>query len=333
MLWRRAALRNGNPAALQRRLSRGFDWRTRPGLSCSAGDENPRLMTFSARLRLLPAALCALLALPASAEPGGGTFAAYYRQLEHTLVSRGALRTDRGSRASDAASLVRDFVDVALTSEYAGGSLTAGAGQRAAKPLLRWEDTVRMQVLFGVSVPPDRREADRRAIRTYAGKLSRVTGHRITPAGRDANFHVLVVSEAERRSLSSQLPKLIPGISPWMVRTISRMGRNHICMVVAEPHADRRRGYARAVAIVRAESSGRLRQSCIEEELAQGMGLPNDCPMAVPSIFNDDQQYALLTRRDELLLGMLYDPSLASGMTRAEAMPRITRVARRLATR
>jgi len=333
MLWRRATLRNGNPAALQRPISQAFDWRPWPGLSWSRSDGNLRLMIFSARVWLLPGALCALLALPASAGPAAETFAAYYRQLEHTLVSQGALRTDRGSPASDAASLVRDFVDVALTSEYAGGSLTAGAGQREAKPLLRWEDTVRMQVLFGVSVPPARREADRRAIRAYADKLARVTGHRITPAGRDANFHVLVVSEAERRSLSSQLPKLIPGISPWMVRTISRMGRNHICMVVAEPHADRRRGYARAVAIVRAESSGRLRQSCIEEELAQGMGLPNDCPMAVPSIFNDDQQYALLTRRDELLLSMLYDASLASGMTRAEAMPRITRLARRLATR
>lgn len=84
---------------------------------------------------------------------------------------------------------------------------------------------------------------------------------------------------------------------------------------------------------MRAESSGRLRQACIEEELAQGLGLPNDCPTAVPSIFNDDQQYALLTRRDELLLKMLYDPALASGMTRAQAMPRITELARRLATR
>jgi hypothetical protein len=113
-----------------------------------------------------------------------------------------------------------------------------------------------------------------------------------------------------------------------MVRTISRMKPNHLCMVVAEPHADPRRGYARAVAIVRAEHSDRMRTACIEEELAQAMGLPNDCDEANPSIFNDNQEYALLTRRDEILLGMLYSPSLASGMTTADARPVVTRMAR-----
>jgi hypothetical protein len=113
-----------------------------------------------------------------------------------------------------------------------------------------------------------------------------------------------------------------------MVRTISRMKPNHLCMVVAEPHADPRRGYARAVAIVRAEHSDLMRTACIEEELAQAMGLPNDCDQATPSIFNDNQEYALLTRRDEILLRMLYSSSLASGMTAAEARPVVTRMAR-----
>jgi hypothetical protein len=70
-----------------------------------------------------------------------------------------------------------------------------------------------------------------------------------------------------------------------------------------------------------------MRTACIEEELAQAMGLPNDCDEAEHSIFNDDQEYALLTRRDEILLGMLYHPSLASGMTAAEVRPRITPLA------
>ena len=42
---------------------------------------------------------------------------------------------------------------------------------------------------------------------------------------------------------------------------------------------------------------------------------------ARPSIFNDDDEFALLTRHDELLLEMLYDPRLRPGMTAAEAMP------------
>jgi hypothetical protein len=74
-----------------------------------------------------------------------------------------------------------------------------------------------------------------------------------------------------------------------------------------------------------------MRASCIEEELAQAMGLPNDCDEANPSIFNDDQEYALLTRSDEVLLKMLYSPTLASGMTADEARPEITRLSRRFA--
>jgi hypothetical protein len=41
------------------------------------------------------------------------------------------------------------------------------------------------------------------------------------------------------------------------------------------------------------------------------MGLANDSRQARPSIFNDDQEFALLTGHDELLLTILYDPACA----------------------
>ena len=44
------------------------------------------------------------------------------------------------------------------------------------------------------------------------------------------------------------------------------------------------------------------------------MGLANDSPDARPSVFNDDEEFAFLTRHDELLLKMLYDPRLRPGM-------------------
>ena len=65
--------------------------------------------------------------------------------------------------------------------------------------------------------------------------------------------------------------------------------------------------------------------SCIHEEIAQGLGLANDSPTARPSIFNDDDEFALLTKHDELLLKMLYDPRLQAGMSAEEAAP-VTRV-------
>jgi hypothetical protein len=88
--------------------------------------------------------------------------------------------------------------------------------------------------------------------------------------------------------------------------------------------------YARAIALIRAELPPLLRRSCLHEELAQGMGLANDSPAARPSIFNDDEEFAELTRHDELLLQILYDPRLAPGMTEAEALPIVRVIAAEL---
>ena len=85
------------------------------------------------------------------------------------------------------------------------------------------------------------------------------------------------------------------------------------------------------MAIIRAELPPRLRTSCIHEELAQGMGLANDSPTARPSIFNDDEEFALLTNHDALLLQMLYDQRLTPGMTAETATPVVRTIAGELA--
>jgi hypothetical protein len=70
-----------------------------------------------------------------------------------------------------------------------------------------------------------------------------------------------------------------------------------------------------------------LHLSCLHEEIAQGLGLPNDSPAARPSIFNDDQEFALLTPMDEMMLKMLYNPALTPGMTADQARPIIDQLA------
>jgi Protein of unknown function (DUF2927) len=88
--------------------------------------------------------------------------------------------------------------------------------------------------------------------------------------------------------------------------------------------------YTRAYAVIRAEHPDLLRLSCYHEEIAQGLGLANDSPTARPSIFNDDEEFALLTRQDEAMLQMLYDPALAPGMTEEQARPVVQSLATRL---
>ena len=60
--------------------------------------------------------------------------------------------------------------------------------------------------------------------------------------------------------------------------------------------------------------------------MAQGLGLANDSPRARPSIFNDDDEFALLTTHDEMLLNMLYNPALRPGMGIDEARPILRRL-------
>jgi hypothetical protein len=114
-----------------------------------------------------------------------------------------------------------------------------------------------------------------------------------------------------------------------VISAVTDLSRSDYCLVIALDGA-RTGAYTAAVAVIRAELPDRLRLSCIHEELAQGMGLGNDHPQARPSIFNDDEEFALLTRHDEFLLRMLYDPRLRPGMTVAQARPIFTQIAAEL---
>ena len=73
--------------------------------------------------------------------------------------------------------------------------------------------------------------------------------------------------------------------------------------------------------MIRKEVPDLLLDACIEEELSQVMGVLNDDEQVRPSIFNDDQEFALLTDHDTQLLRMLYDPRIKPGMSPDEAMP------------
>lgn len=82
-----------------------------------------------------------------------------------------------------------------------------------------------------------------------------------------------------------------------------------------------------ALVMIRPEIPDLLLKSCVEEELAQTLGLFNDDSSIRPTIFNDDQEFALLTQHDGLLLQILYDDRLETGMTPARAMPIVREIA------
>ncbi len=254
----------------------------------------------------------------------------HYRRVERDLRAQGLLRTDGGGRDAPftASMLAENFVRIALFDEYVnvGGRLVARTSESR---LRRWERPIRMNVVFGESVPEERRAKDRRDIASYTQRLARLTGVPIRQTAEDANFLVLILNEDERRASAQTLRDFVPGISEAALSTITAMPKSTFCLVFAFSE-DRTDSYTRAVAVIRDEHPAALRLSCIHEEIAQSMGLANDSPTARPSIFNDDEEFALLTRQDELMLRILYDRRLKPGMTASQARPIVTQIANEL---
>jgi hypothetical protein len=144
------------------------------------------------------------------------------------------------------------------------------------------------------------------------------------------NFHVFYVGRDAQLQIGDTIRQLVPGIGPETIAEIERLPRFTFCSVYAFSRAGGASTYVAAVALIRDEHPPLLRRSCVHEEIAQGMGLPNDSPVARPSIFNDDEEFALLTRHDELLLRILYDRRLTPGMRPEEARPIVRQIAEEL---
>ncbi|AZB55929.1 DUF2927 domain-containing protein [Cereibacter sphaeroides] len=252
---------------------------------------------------------------------------AYFAKVQTDLLAQGLLRTDGGGRDTPYTDrmLAENFIRIALYDEYErqGG----GFAQREVESRLRrWEAPVRVGLRFGASVPEERRATDRARIASYLARLAKITGHPIALADSGINFWLQVVSEDERRALGPQVAEALPTLSAAEIAGITQLPTTTYCLVYALSD-DATSVYNRAFAVIRSEHPDLLRLACLHEEIAQGLGLANDSPNARPSIFNDDEEFALLTTQDELMLKILYDRRLKPGMTVEEARPIVQTIA------
>ncbi len=253
----------------------------------------------------------------------------YYARVQNDLLARGLMRTDGGGPDTPFTPdmLARNFERIAFYDEYElDRGLRAASGQ--AGQLRRWPGPVRVAVEFGPSVPKTQRNKDRETIAAYVPRLAAATGHPVTMTSQRANFFVLIMGEDDRDALETRVRELVPGASNATLNLFRDVPRNIHCFVAAFSSPTNLNHYTSAIALIRAEHPDLLRESCIHEEIAQGLGLANDSPDARPSIFNDDDEFALLTTQDEKLLSILYDDRLAPGMSLEQARPVIRILAR-----
>jgi hypothetical protein len=267
-----------------------------------------------------PPAVPEAAAQPAAFTPSKESLALrdYFLSVENFYRTQGNLRTDGGGRDTpfDTRRLSSAFMNIAFYNEFIaqGGS---SIQRKTSAALQRWAGPLRVSVEFGRFLSPAQAERDRRATTTFLARISRLSGLSVNETATAANVRVLFLNEDERRAALPDIEAFLGRIDPANLAALRDPAKSTYCLALTvDDNNDRI--IEKALVIIRAETPDLLRLACIHEELAQMMGLTNDDPAARPSIFNDDEEFATLTRMDEYLLRILYDPRLRPGMTESE---------------
>lgn len=279
----------------------------------------------------LPLLVAGCVSLPPLPPASTGTeLQRLYAVAETNMRDLGKLRTDVNPKDAPFTydDLVKNFAQIALQNEYriSDGRFVEG---RSKTFLRRWEGPVRVGTIFGNSMSADSTRLNNSEVSKYTRRLARLTNVDMRASStKDANFLVLFLNEQEQVDFADTLPNLFYNISPAVVDAFRSSPRNIFCAAFAFTKPGQKGVYGNVLILVKSEHSNFMRKSCIHEEMAQAMGLTNDSPDARPSIFNDDEEFAFLTRHDEILLKMLYDPRLKAGMESYEVIPLLSAIAR-----
>ncbi|NDJ17961.1 DUF2927 domain-containing protein [Myxacorys almedinensis] len=181
------------------------------------------------------------------------------------------------------------FMEIALGSEY-------GAG---ANPKIRkWQGDVRVQY-FGTPTP-----ADLSTLNTVIDELNALTGGaiRLQLVQNNPNITMYFVPESQFRSYE---PRYVPTNFGFFATSWDATGRI----------------YKANVLINSRDVTQKERSHLIREELTQSLGLMRDSERYSNSMFyqpwTDVTQYADI---DKALIQMLYNPSIQTGMTKAEVL-------------
>ena len=142
-----------------------------------AGCELAMPVTPVATPRARPATLPAPISVARPTSEKSAALRSYFAQVQTAQTSSGLLRTDGGGQDApfSADMLARNFEKIAFYNEYDSNF----QGRGGQSPLRRWAGPVRMEVVFGASVPPSVRARDSGDIHGYAERLARATGHPI----------------------------------------------------------------------------------------------------------------------------------------------------------
>lgn len=248
----------------------------------------------------------------------------FYAAAEARIRAHGGMRTD--TNPADARfsrdDLARNFMRIALFDEY---ETVDGHYVPSETPsnLRRFERPVIVRVVNGAATSVAAAQFNTHAVTQYTNRLAQITGHdiRLAEAGERGNMVVFFLNRQEQPEVARQLGRYVIAPPFEVEAAFSNSPNSLLCGAFSLSHKRTPDSYRSSVILIKSEHSEAQRMACVQEEMAQALGLTNDSRAARPSIFNDDEEFAHLTRHDALLLKILYDSRLEAGMSPAEVRP------------
>ena len=252
----------------------------------------------------------------------------YYSRLEKRKTSFGLLRQDGGGADTpfDIDDIVEAFEQLAFYNEYDIGKNKLLPNSNAVS-LAKWKSNINISVRFGGSVDKKQKDKDLQEINGLISNLAKITNQKIKVSQKNANIYVVVANQKEIKNLINEIGLHRPEFDPKRIPIITQLPKDIHCMAMTSMSSEPNSAISSALVIIRDELPDIMRKACIHEEIAQSLGLTNDSHFARPSIFNDDDEFATLTKFDEILLQILYNNRLQPGISEKEAAQLVKQIA------
>lgn len=252
----------------------------------------------------------------------------YYSRLEERKLSMGQLRQDSGGADTpfDLDKIIEVFEKLAFYNEYniSDNQLLPNASPVS---LGKWKTQVNISPRFGDSVSIKQKEQDTIEISNLLSVLSEATDHNIKLTDKNTNMYIVIGNQKEIVELTNEISLVLEEFDPKRIPIITKLPRDIHCVAMTSVSSHQSSEIESALVIIRNELPDVMRKACFHEEIAQSLGLTNDSHLARPSIFNDDDEFATLTKLDKILLKILYDKRLKSGIVRNEAAQLVKQIA------
>ena len=255
----------------------------------------------------------------------------YYSRLEKRKTSLGLLRQDGGGADTpfDVDDIVEAFEQLAFYNEYDIDKNKLLPNSNSVS-LAKWKSNTNISVRFGGTVDKKSKDKDLQEINGLISNLSKITNQKIKISQQNVNMYVVVANQKEIKDLIDEIGSQRPEFDPKRIPIITQLPKDIHCMAMISMSSEPYSAISSALVIIRNELPDIMRKACIHEEIAQSLGLTNDSHFARPSIFNDDDEFATLTKFDQVLLKILYDDRLYPGISEKEASQLIRQIAKEI---